>query len=586
MEYQLITPNIKNKNLTAIQRVLTNRGIALADIEHYLNTTEDDILDPSLLDNMREGATMLIKHISANNPIMIQTDPDCDGFTASALLINYLNKIFPTFVQNNLSYRLQDGKEHGIIPAYVPNNIKLVIAPDSSSNSVEECAELAARGIDVLILDHHESDNPPSTACVINNQLCDYPTKSLAGVGVVYKFCSYLDKLLNTSYVEDLVDLVALGCIADMVSLQDFETAHLIRKGINKVKNPFFKAMVEKQAFSLKDGLTPFGIAFYIAPYINATIRVGTQDEKLILFESMLETLAEDKIPSTKRGAKGEMETRVEQACRNCMNIKNRQTKIRDANLETIKLLIQTQNLLENKILTVLLTKEMAIDKNLTGLIANQLMAEYQKPVLLLNHHEREDGIFYEGSARNVGNTKFESFREYMDGNKYVEYAAGHASAFGTSIAEKDIEDFIELSNKDLNKYDFSPCYKVDFILSGGNIDIEDLGELAALQDIWGQQVEEPLIAIENITITSDNIKLMSADKNPTLKFIMPNGISLIKFKSSQEEYQSLIEQDSIVINVVGKLKENNWNGNISIQMLVEDYEVVPANAYWNSYVF
>ena len=581
MEYELIPPRIPHANLTAVQRVLTNRGIALADIEHYLHTTDNDILDPKLITNMREGATMLIKHIANNDAVMVQADPDCDGFTSSALLINYLSRIFPAFVENKLTYRLQDGKEHGIIPATVPTDVKLVIAPDSSSNSVDECAELAARGIDVLVIDHHEADVPAADACIINNQLCDYPTKSLAGVGMVYKFCSYLDSLLGVDYANEYIDLVALGCVADMVSLQDFETAHLVRSGIQNIKNPFFKLMVEKQAFSLKDGVTPFGIAFYIAPYVNATIRVGTAEEKLVLFESMIEKLAYEEIPSTKRGCKGQTESRVEQACRNCTNVKSRQTKTRDTNLEIIKNIITEQDLLKNKILLIQLTRDLSMDKNLTGLIANQLMAEYQRPVLLLNYVEHEDGFYYEGSARNVGNTKFENFREYMASNPLVGYAEGHASAFGTAIHENNITNFIATSNSDLSQYDFSPCYKVDYIFYHKDMNLKDLSDLAELQSIWGQGVEEPLIAIEGITVHSDNIRLMSADKNPTLKITLPNGMSLIKFRSSQEEYEQLASEGCVVINIVGKCKQNIWNGIVSLQILIEDYEIVGRNAYY-----
>ena len=107
--------------------------------------------------------------------------------------------------------------------------------------------------------------------------------------------------------------------------------------------------MVKKNEFSLRDGITPIGVAFYIAPYVNATIRMGDQEEKLMLFESMLDFRGYEQVPSTKRGCKGQMETRVEQACRNCANIKNRQTKARDSALETIENIIEKNNLLENK---------------------------------------------------------------------------------------------------------------------------------------------------------------------------------------------------------------------------------------------
>ena len=211
MEYQLITPRIPLKNLSAVERVLTNRGIALAEIEHYLHTTDDDILNPNLIANMRPGAEMLIKHIAQNDKVLIQIDSDCDGYTSAALLINYLNCLFPSFAQNNISYRIHTGKQHGIIVETVPKDVKLVIAPDSSSNDYFEHAELKEKGIDVLVIDHHEADFISENACIINNQLCDYPTKSLSGVGMVYKFCSRIDEFMNVDYADQFLDLVALG---------------------------------------------------------------------------------------------------------------------------------------------------------------------------------------------------------------------------------------------------------------------------------------------------------------------------------------------------------------------------------------
>jgi single-stranded-DNA-specific exonuclease len=82
--------------------------------------------------------------------------------------------------------------------------------------------------------------------------------------------------------------------------------------------------MVAKNAFSIGGAVTTFGVSFYIAPYINAVTRSGDMEEKVVLFEAMLDFRAYEQIPSTKRGCKGELESRVEQACRNCVNIKNR----------------------------------------------------------------------------------------------------------------------------------------------------------------------------------------------------------------------------------------------------------------------
>ena len=437
MNYELISPRSAN---STIGQILINRGISPNEINHYLYTSKTDILDPSIIQNIRDGARMLVSHIKQNHKIHIQVDSDADGYTSAALLINYLNCLFPGFVQNNISYSLHKGKQHGIdITSFDADRIALVIAPDSSSNEYEIHQSLHEEGIDVLIIDHHEAEKISEYACVINNQLCDYPTKSLSGVGMVYKFCCYLDSLLQVDYASRFLDLVALGMVADMMDLRDFETKHLISLGMKQINNPYFKAMVAKQNFSLGGAVTPIGIAFYIAPFVNAVTRSGTMEEKLILFEAMLDFKGYECIPSTKRGCSGQMETRVEQACRNCTNIKNRQTKTRDASLEIIEQLIEDKHLLDNQILIITLDKEHSIEKNLAGLIANQLMSKYQKPSLVLSMTEHDGEIWWEGSARNTERSSLEDLRAYLEDTGLVEYAEGHASAFGVGIKDTQL---------------------------------------------------------------------------------------------------------------------------------------------------
>lgn len=189
----------------------------------------------------------------------------------------------------------------------ISDNIKLVLLPDSSSNEYEKHELLHKRGIDIIIIDHHEADKVSEYACVINNQLCDYPTKSLSGVGMVYKFCSLIDSLLGVKYVDTYIDLAALGIIGDVMDIRNYETKYIISAGIKNIQNPFITSMVEMQEYSISKhgGLDPFSVAFYIVPQVNAVIRVGTQEEKTLLFESMLDFKGYDLIPSTKRGCKG-----------------------------------------------------------------------------------------------------------------------------------------------------------------------------------------------------------------------------------------------------------------------------------------
>ena len=563
-----------------VEQVLINRGIDHIDVTHYLNTSEEDILDPTYIKNIVDGAKMLIKHISQNDKVFIQIDSDCDGYTSAATLINYLNRLFPGFVQNNITYRVHEGKAHGIIYETIPKDVKLVIAPDSSSNDYEVHEQLAKDGIDVLVIDHHEADHISEYACVINNQLCDYPTKSLSGVGMVYKFCSYIDSLLNVDYANDYLDLVALGLIADMMDLRDFETRHLITLGIEQIRNPYFKGMTVKNAFSLGDKITPFGVAFYIAPYINAVTRCGTQDEKLILFESMLDHKAYEMIASTKRGCKGQQETRVEQACRNCTNIKNRQGKARDASLELIEKIIKEQHLLDNKLIIVKLESKYFIDRNLTGLVATKIANEYQRPTLILNESKTEDGkLIWEGSGRNCNQSEFENFRMFLEDSCYVEYAEGHEGAFGVGILDEDLPQLIHYANTILANYDFTPKYYVDFEYDSITLTGDDILNIADCDWLWGQCIEEPYILVKNLKLTANNLSLL---KGTTIKIALNDEINMIKFKCSQEEFDQLYsELGCVTINVIGRFQKNSWCGRETPQILIEDYEIINKEDYY-----
>lgn len=580
MEYRLRAPEFPI--YTPVEQVLVNRGIPYDQINHYLNTTDNDILDPRLIPHLDEGAKMLIKHISQNDKVLIQVDSDCDGYTSAALLMNYLYCLFPSFVNNNISYRVHMGKQHGIIPDTIPEDVKLVIAPDSSSNDYEAHEYLNLSGVDVLVIDHHEADHVSKYACVINNQLCDYPTKSLSGVAMVWKFCCYIDMLLKTDHAQKFLDLVALGLVADMMDVRDFETRRLIDKGLQQIRNPYFRGAIDKDQFHFTNEITPIGVAFYIAPLINATTRVGTQEEKLMLFESMLDFRGYELVPSTKRGCKGQAETRVEQACRNCINIKSRQTKIRDNSLERIEQIIVNQNLLSNKILIVQLD-DLITDRNLTGLIANQLMSEYQRPVLILNKIENEDGtITWEGSGRGYDKSRLKDFRGFLENNKYIMYAEGHANAFGIGIKDEDISAFITSTNSALDGFDFTPIYNVDFIYKSDELTPDEVIDIAGMKSLWGQGVEEAEIAVEGIKVHKDNIRILSPDKNPTLKIMLPNGINFMKFRSSEEEYDKLYsELGYVTINIVGECERNIWNNKISPQVMIKDYEIVDRANYY-----
>ena len=143
--------------------------------------------------------------------------------------------------------------------------------------------------------------------------------------------------------------------------------------------------------------------------------------------------------------------------------------------------------------------------------------------------------------------------------------AEGHPNAFGLGVYDDDFDNFVAWSEKELQDIEFSPSYKVDFIYQANSANPQTILDLGDHHELWGQNLDEPLIAIEHISITKDMLTLMSRDKNPTIKIQLSNGIACIKFKSSEEEFEKLYsETGCVTINVVGRPEVNRYYGSVT----------------------
>lgn len=606
MNYRLIDSSPKELGLTAQETVLYNRGIKTKEkMIKYINTTDDDINSFMSfgITPLKNAAAALITTINNDEDTIIIVDSDCDGYVSSSTLINYLYDLFPAWVKNHLTWFMHSGKQHGLSDFPIDKidnpNLKLIICPDSSSNDYAYHQQLAEKGIKVIVLDHHEADRISEHAIVINNQLSDYPNKDLAGVGVTWQFCKYLDSLMGENYADKYLDLVALGLTADMMSLTSIETKHLINKGFDYeyLKNPFVFGMAKKNSFSLKGKVNSIGAAFYIAPFVNAMVRSGTQEEKELLFQSMLTFKAFEILPSTKRGHKpGETETLVEQALRVATNVKNRQTRAQDEGLEFLENMIEEQNLLEHKVLLFLLEPGQ-IDRNIAGLIANKFMAKYQRPCCILTKvTEKIDSnttkVSYQGSARGYDKSGITNFKDICAAAPGVMFAEGHQGAFGLGIECGYLEEengaevygdsiiqFLEYTDEVLKDMDSEPTYLVDFIYNGENIPPQDILDVAHMDDFWGKDFDEPYIVIENLKITKDMFVVYKKKTN-TAKFTLSNKVNLLLF-NADDEFCELFENNACVtINVLGQCRENEWNGYVTPQIEIKDFEIVSTNKY------
>lgn len=587
MQVKLLTnPYAETGN--AIEHVLLNRGLTPEEVHKYLTPSIDAINSPLAFDEelLRRGAVMLTSHIQADDPVMVIVDADADGFTSSAVLLNWLYDAFPQFVQSKVKYFLHSGKQHGLSDCIdLALKYKLVICPDSSSNDSSYHEQLANAGIDVLVLDHHEADVTPATykyACIINNQLSNYPNKELSGVGVTWQFCRYLDSLLQTDYAKEYLDLVATGCMGDMMSLLSLETKQLMFLGFQEenIKNPFIYSMIQKNSFALSKAdykpseynhlmVSPMGVAFFVVPLINAIVRSGTLEEKQLVFQSMLKYEAFKMIPSTKRGHNfGEQERLVDQAIRTCTNVKNRQTRLQDAGVTRLENLIIENNMLEHKVLLFLLEPG-EVDKGILGLVANKFMSKYQRPCLMLTKTvDTETGeILYQGSGRGYG--KEMDFRRICE-EAGARFAQGHSGAFGCAIEASQIDSFVAATDEILKDLSSEPSYFVDYIWDVNEIDGNKILDIANMNDYWGKDLDRSLICIKNIKVTKDNFKVM---KSNTLKYDLPVA-DIIQFAGTDEQIEKFTCGDVITINAVCKCCKNEWNYEINPQLQMVDYEI------------
>lgn len=294
-------------------------------------------------------------------------------------------------MKERIHYILHTGKQHGLIDTVeqIPENC-LVILPDSSTNDVDQMRELLNRGCSIVCMDHHEADNyleDEDNLVIINNQIIDgYTNKDLSAAGVVWQVCRAYDLIFETEYAEKYIDLAALGCLSDMMDYRSIETKAIVSLGLKNIKSPFFYYMTEKNKYRIDTkmgGINYMSIAFYVTPFINAIVRSGTMEEKDLVFKSFLSMYAFEKIESGKRGHKGELVPRVEEAVRIATNVKARQTKLQDSTMALLEKRIQSDGLSNNSII-VLACEPGEVEKNIAGLVANKIQAKYQRPTLVL----------------------------------------------------------------------------------------------------------------------------------------------------------------------------------------------------------
>ena len=577
MNYRLIKNSLNDID-NPKQTILLNRGIE--NWKQYLNLNEDCIHDFNLLKNIDKAVSCFVKHIENKNRIHIIVDSDVDGYTSASMVYRYIKQLGEDI---NITYSLHTKKQHGISEDIeIPKDCELLIIPDAGSNDIEQCKELVEKGIDVIILDHHICDKENDFAIVVNNQMCDYPNKNFCGAGIVYKFLKAIDEELWEDYADKMLDIVALGNISDVMDMRECETRYYVDLGLSKIRSKLFKALIEKQSYSMNGIVNITSVQFYVTPILNSMIRVGSAEDKDLLFRAFIET--DEVFKYKKRGETEESDEDIyTRAARLCYNAKNRQGKEVQRGVDAIDELIQEKEIYKDKVMFINVSD--ILGETLTGLVAIKIAEKYNRPCLLLRRQKvREDGsLYYGGSCRNFDNSPIESLKDFLDSTGTFEFVQGHDNAAGISIPRENVTRSIELCNERLADVDFQKCFNVDFDMECDDLSVAFIKAIDEMKDIFGQGIKEPLVHIKNIPVHSEDTSIMGKNLN-SWKVIIGDGYAFVNFNVDIDTDQLLVrrckatdeELDNGVLlgdmDVVGTVSINNYNNILTPQIIIKDY--------------
>lgn len=409
----------------SIAAILVERGVrTFEEARDYFRPSLEQLHDPYLMDDMSRAVERIRQAIAMDERITIYGDYDVDGTTSTAMLTLFLRSI-GAHVAYHIPDRFKEG--YGLSIAGLDRAIdqaeekpNLIITIDCGITAIEQVAYARAKGVDVIICDHHEpADTLPAAFAILNpiKGSCDYPYKNLCGCGVGFKLIQAISQAIGEpERCNAFLDFVALASSADIVSLVG-ENRILTSFGlklINSTPRPGIKALMNAAHLRVgKVGTTQ--IVFGLAPRINAAGRLGDGSRAVKLLMSETDDEAHH------HAAELEFEN------------SNRRRIDEEAFYEACEFVEGTLNRVNDKIIVL---HNPAWHAGVIGIVASRLVERYHLPVVLLT---TIDGIA-KGSARSINGFDIHSAIKRCE-DKVVTFG-GHKYAAGVSIAIDRVPEF------------------------------------------------------------------------------------------------------------------------------------------------
>ena len=498
-----------------VAEILLSRGVKTDEqINRFLNPSLDDLHDPMLLSDMKAVVEKIKKAINDKKRILIFGDYDVDGISASYILLDYfksLGAIVDAFLPNRYidGYGLTIDALDKEITRFRPD---LIITVDCGITAVDEVEYIKARGIDVIITDHHNCPEKLPNCLIIDakkpNQ--EYPFNEICGTGVAFKL---VEAMADRQTALKYLPITAFATVADIVPLVD-ENRAIVKFGLDEPLSsfPLGVAMLAKE-LKITGNMTSQDVGFKLAPKINAAGRMGNAKHSLDLY------LEKDKTKITQMISKLlAYNTERQDICNlvyfDCLN-------------ELKKI-----NLSEKK--TIVLYKD-NWNIGILGIVAARISEEFNRPTFLLG----KEGDVFKGSCRSVDGMDIHELLSNLSSE--LEAYGGHTMAAGITIKEENLKAFSEkLEQLVKQKYDdsfFIPYYEYDLEVDLNDINIDFVLDFLKLEP-FGCQNPIPVFKTK-----FDKCMCMPMKNSPWHLMIQTPSLAILCF--NKPEYYNMVCQNS-----------------------------------------
>ena len=546
-----------------IAKIIALRDIPTEGIPDFLDPKIQNLLpNPYSLKDAEKASEKIAAAIIERQKIAIIGDYDVDGATSSALMALFLENCGLNPEVHIPEREEGYGPGNAAFDRFAAQGVTLVITTDCGTSAHEPVAYANSKGIEVIVIDHHEAEAKlPSAYAIVNPKRLDEDKlrpdlRLLSAVGVVFlSIVGINKKLREAGFYKDKpepnllnwLDLVALGTVCDVVPLQGLNRA-FVRQGLKVLaqrKNPGLKALIDKSGISS----TPdtFHLGYVLGPRINACGRVGDSQLGSRLLR-MKENAQAEEIAEK-------------------MNKYNEERKEIESYvlLNAIEILEGTP---QEYPMAFVAGKDW--HQGVIGIVAGKLKERYNLPAFVLSIEDDE----VKGSARSVNGVDLGALIIAAKEKGILTKGGGHMMAAGFSLEETKIEEFKQFVGdyirEKVGDEKIAPVIEIDAALDLLGATTE-LSETLSLLEPYGAGNREPRLMLKNVRISRPKI-VGSGHVSCFLTSGNGGNLKAVAFRCADTQMgKSLLNSNGECFNIIGNIRVDNWQGRNSAQFIIED---------------